>query len=71
MVSIGADDDAGNPAWQLAGLARTDAARVKPIIAVIALAVVACGLLAWRFIFPVPALFSLVLAVSLIVACVV
>lgn len=57
--------------WQLAGLARTDAARVKPIIAVIALAVVACGLLAWRFIFPVPALFSLVLAVSLIVACVV
>jgi hypothetical protein len=54
--------------WQLATLATTDALRVRPMIAVIALAIVAGGVLAWHFIFPVPALFSLALAASLIVA---
>lgn len=54
--------------WQLATLARTDALAVRPLIAVIALAVAACGVIAWRFIFPLPALFSLVLVASLGVA---
>ena len=54
--------------WQLATLARTDALRVRPMIAVIGLAAAASGVIAWRFIFPLPALFSLVLVVSLAVA---
>jgi hypothetical protein len=54
--------------WQLAALARTDAPGVRPMIAVIALATMAGGIIAWRFIFPLPALFSLVLMGSLAVA---
>src|SRR5262245_22910833 len=51
--------------WQLASLAKTEPARLRPIIAVIAMATVGTGLIAWRFIFPVPALFSAVLAIAL------
>jgi hypothetical protein len=51
--------------WQLASLASTDASRLRPLIAVIALATVASGIIAWRYIFPVPALFSAVLAIAL------
>jgi hypothetical protein len=54
--------------WQLASLARTDPARLRPMIAVIALATVASGVIAWRFIFPVPAVFSGVLALALALA---
>jgi len=54
--------------WQLATLARTNAPGVRPMIAVIALAVAVCGVIAWRFIFPIPALFSLVLVASLAAA---
>jgi hypothetical protein len=51
--------------WQLASLARTEPARVRPLVGVIALATVATAILAWRFIFPVPVLFSAVLAIVL------
>jgi hypothetical protein len=54
--------------WQLASLARTQAAALRPLIAVFALATAASGVIAWRFIFPLPALFSAVLAVCLVVA---
>jgi hypothetical protein len=54
--------------WQLATLARTDALRLRPLVAVIALATAVSGVIAWRLIFPVPALFSLVLVASLAVA---
>jgi hypothetical protein len=54
--------------WQLASLALTDPARLRPMIAVIALATIASGVIAWRFIFPVPALFSAVLALVLSLA---
>jgi hypothetical protein len=54
--------------WQLATLARTDALHVRPIIVVIALTTAAGAVIAWRFIFPVPALFSLALVVPLTVA---
>jgi hypothetical protein len=54
--------------WQLASLARTDPARLRPMIAVIALATVASGVIGWRFIFPVPAVFSGVLALALALA---
>lgn len=55
--------------WQMASLARTNAALVRPMVAVIALATLVSGLIAWRFIFPVPALFSAVLLVVLVAAC--
>ena len=51
--------------WQLASLAQTEPGRVRPIIAVIALATVGTGAIAWRFIFPVPALFSAALVIAL------
>jgi hypothetical protein len=57
--------------WQLAAVARTNALTVRPMIAVIILAVAACAVIAWRFILPVPALFSLVQLASLAVAFVV
>jgi hypothetical protein len=57
--------------WQIASLARTNPASVRPMIAVIALAAVAGGVIAWRFIFPVPALFSSALVIALAAAYVV
>ena len=54
--------------WQMASLARTNPASVRPMIAVIALATVASGVIAWRFIFPVPALFSTALVIALAAA---
>jgi hypothetical protein len=57
--------------WQVASLARTNPADVRPMIAVFALATVASGIIAWRFIFPVPALFSGALVIPLVAAYVV
>jgi len=54
--------------WQLASMAKTEPARVRPMIVVIALATVGSGVIAWRFIFPIPAVFSAVLAVVLALA---
>ena len=57
--------------WQLSRVALTAGLSVRPMIAVIALATLVNGVVAWRFIFPMPALFSLVLFASLGVALVV
>ena len=54
--------------WQLASLAKTEPPRLRPMIAVIAMATVASGVIAWRFIFPIPALFSAALAIVLGIA---
>lgn len=54
--------------WQLASLARTDAAQVRPMIAAFAVATLAGGIIAWQFIFPVPALFSAALLIVLVAA---
>src|SRR5262245_5574636 len=54
--------------WQLAGLAHLDAARLRPMIAAFAVAALASGVIAWRFIFPVPACFSCALAIVLAAA---
>ena len=54
--------------WQLAYLARADATRARPVIATFALATLASGIIAWLFILPVPALFSLVLLIVLVAA---
>ena len=51
--------------WQLGALAHPDPTRVRPMIAVFALATLMSGVIAWRFIFPVPALFSLALVIVL------
>lgn len=54
--------------WQMASLARSDAMQVRPMIAMLALATLASGVIAWRFIFPVPVLFSAVLLIVLVAA---
>ena len=54
--------------WQLSSLARTNATAVRPMIAVFVIATLATGVIAWRFIFPVPALFSAALVIALVVA---
>jgi hypothetical protein len=54
--------------WQFATLARTNAAAVRPMIGIMVLAGVVGSVIAWRFLVPVPALFSLVLVASLTVA---
>jgi hypothetical protein len=54
--------------WQLASVARTDSRRVRPMIAVFGLATLATGVIAWRFIFPIPALFSGALFIVLLAA---
>ena len=54
--------------WQLASLARTDASEVWPMIAAFAVATLAGGIIAWRLIFPVPALFSAALLIVLVAA---
>ena len=57
--------------WQLAALAGTEPARVRPMIAAFGLATLAGGVIAWRFIFPIPALFSGALFIVLLAAYVV
>ncbi len=57
--------------WQLASLAHSDPAGVRPMIAVFVLATLASGVIAWQFIFPIPALFSAALAIVLVAAYVV
>ena len=52
--------------WQMASLARNN--EVRPMIAAFALATLASAALAWRFLFPLPALFCLVLLAVLIAA---
>jgi hypothetical protein len=54
--------------WILASLARVHPSGVRPMIAAILVAVVLGGVIAWRYIFPVPALFSLALCATLTVA---
>ena len=54
--------------WQMASMARTNALHVRPMIAVFVLATLVSGIIAWRFIFPMPAIFSGVLFLALLAA---
>jgi hypothetical protein len=54
--------------WILGGVARTNASLVRPMIAAFAVAVAATGVIAWRYILPVPAFFSLALCATLVMA---
>jgi len=54
--------------WQMASLANTNVAQVRPMILAFALATLAFGVIAWRFLFPMPALFSSALLIALVAA---
>jgi hypothetical protein len=51
--------------WQLATLAKVDSVRVRPMIVSFIVASLACAFLSWKFIFVVPAIFSVVIAALL------
>ena len=51
--------------WMLAGLARTQPQTVRPFLVVFLLATVACAVIAWELLFPIPVAFLLVIAVGL------
>ncbi len=52
--------------WQIASLARDNAAIVRPMTASFILATIASAVISWRFLFPVPALFAIALLVPLV-----
>jgi hypothetical protein len=54
--------------WQLASVASTNPAATRPMIVVFAAASVATAVIAWRFLFPLPALFSLAVTACLVIA---
>ena len=54
--------------WQMANVARTNAILVRPMIGIFALEVLVSAIIAWRFLFPIPALFSLALLIPLVLA---
>ena len=54
--------------WMLGNMARTHAPLVRPMIAAFVVAVALTGVIAWRYILPVPAFFSLALCITLVMA---
>ena len=54
--------------WQLAALAASNPSAARPMIAVIAVATALVGLISYRLIFPLPAIFSAVLFIGLAVS---
>jgi hypothetical protein len=51
--------------WQMAAVAKTDPQLIRPMVATFAGASVATGVISWLFLFPVPAIFSAILATCL------
>ncbi len=51
--------------WQLAAITRQHALLARPLIATFFVAQVGCALLAWKFIFPLPAAFCVLIAVGI------
>jgi hypothetical protein len=54
--------------WQLSTIAAANPSQVRPIVASFAVASIVGGILAWCFLFPVPAVFSVVLSACLVLA---
>jgi len=54
--------------WQLGGLAKTDAPRLRPIIAMFLLAFIANAVLGWIYFFAIPAVMSILIAICLAAA---
>jgi len=54
--------------WQLATLAKSDAARLRPIIASFFVAFVVNAILAWKYFFAIPVVMTVVIAIVLALA---
>ncbi len=54
--------------WQLGSLARTDAARVRPIVAAFLIASIVNAGLGWKFFFAIPAVMAAAIALCLAIA---
>jgi len=54
--------------WQLGSIAKENAIQVRPLVGTFVLAYVGCAVLAWRFIFTIPVVFSVGIAVCLVAA---
>ena len=54
--------------WQLATLAKTDATRIKPIVALFSLSFVGTAIIGWKYFFVAPAVMELLIAVCLATA---
>jgi hypothetical protein len=54
--------------WILGDAARTNASFVRPMIAAFVVAAAVTGVIAWRYILPLPAFFSLALCATLVLA---
>ena len=54
--------------WQLGTLAKTDAARLRPIIAVFCASLVINALLSWMYFFAIPVVTALLIAICLAIA---
>ncbi len=54
--------------WQLGGLAKTDAARLRPIIVVFFASLVAIAALNWIYFFPIPGVMASLTAICLVLA---
>ena len=51
--------------WQIAAIAKTDPLRIRPLIAAFLAATLASAAVSWRWILPVPVIFSAVIAACL------
>ena len=54
--------------WQLGTLAKTEAARLRPIIAVFCLSLVINAILGWMYFFAIPIVMALLIAICLLLA---
>jgi hypothetical protein len=54
--------------WQLATLAKTDAARLRPIIAVFCVSLFINAVLGWMYFFAIPLVMALLIAICLLLA---
>jgi hypothetical protein len=54
--------------WQLGSLAKTDAARLRPIIGVFAASLVLNAILSWMYFFPIPLVMAILISICLILA---
>ena len=54
--------------WQLGTLARTDAARLRPIIAVFFVSLVVNAILSWMYFFIIPTVMAVLIAICLLLA---
>jgi hypothetical protein len=54
--------------WQLGTLAKTDSARLRPIIAAFCMSLFVNAVLSWMYFFAIPVAFALLIAICLLLA---